>query len=146
VTAFLAIRAALERDGLEEETTFVVTATLDGAPPGRSERVLTAMLRQPDALMRYLLLLLADAELDLQALLDAMDTAATGNAATFAERVAPPLLETMLRALANDPARLDHVARLLADLRATEAGEALLPAGFDDIWAPIWQVRQELGP
>jgi hypothetical protein len=144
VTAFLAIRAALEHDGLREETTFVVAASLHGAPAGRAERVLTSMLRDPDALLRYLLLLLADAELDLQALLDAMsaDGSMPGNG--FIERVTPPLLETMLRALTNDPDRLDHVARLVADLRSTEEGSALLPDGFDDIWAPIWQVRQEL--
>jgi hypothetical protein len=146
VTAFLAIRAALERGGLVEETTFVVTASLDGAPPDRAERVLTSMLREPNDLLRYLLLLLADAELDLQALLDAMATEGSGNAATFAVRSPPPLLETMLRALATEPSRLDHVARLIADLRSTEEGQALLPAGFDDIWAPIWQVRQELAP
>jgi hypothetical protein len=144
VTAFLAIRAELEREGLREETTFVVTASLHGTPAGRAERVLTTMLRDPDALLRYLLLLLADAELDLQALLDAMSTDGFGAGTGFVERVTPPLLETMLRALTNDPNRLDHVARLVADLRSTEEGSALLPEGFDDVWAPIWEVRQEL--
>jgi hypothetical protein len=144
VTAFLAIRAELERDGLREETTFVVTASLHGAPAGRAERVLTTMLRDPDALLRYLLLLLADAELDLQALLDAMSADGFGAGTGFIERVTPPLLETMLRALTNDPNRLDHVARLVADLRSTEEGSALLPDGFEEIWAPIWEVRQEL--
>jgi hypothetical protein len=145
VTAFLAIRAELERDDLREETTFVVTASLDGAPAGRAERVLTSMLRDPDALLRYLLLLLADAELDLQALLDAMSADGFGARTGFIERVTPPLLETMLRALTNDPNRLDHVARLVADLRSTEEGSALLPDGFEDVWGPIWEVRQELG-
>jgi hypothetical protein len=144
VTAFLAIRAGLERAGLREETTFVVTALLHGAPAGRAERVLTTMLRDPDALLRYLLLLLADAELDLQALLDAMSADGFGAGTRFVERVTPPLLETMLRALTNDPNRFDHVARLVADLRSSAGGGALLPDGFEDIWEPIWQVRQEL--
>lgn len=144
VTAFLGIRAELGREDLREKTTFVVTASLRGAPAGRAERVLTTMLRDPDALLRYLLFLLADAELDLQALLDAMSADGFGAGAGFVERVTPPLLETMLRALTNDPSRLDHVARLVADLRSTEEGSALLPEGFEDVWGPIWEVRQEL--
>jgi hypothetical protein len=146
VTAFLAVRAVLEGEGLVEETTFVVAAQLHGAPAGRAERVLTSMLRDPEALLRYLLLLLADAELDLQALLDAMEGDGSGKDLALAMPRTPPLLETMLRALTSDPTRLDHVARLVADLRSTEDGAALFPDGFDEIWAPIWQVRQEMHP
>jgi hypothetical protein len=51
----------------------------------------------------------------------------------------------MLRALSTEPTRLDHVAKLLEDLRDTDEGRDLLPDGLDDIWGPIWSVRQELG-
>jgi len=145
VTAFLAIRAVAERSGMTAETAFVVPATLIGAPTGRAERVLTSMLKNQQELLRYLLFLLADAELDLQALIDALSGDRFGSEATRFERVAPPLLETMLRALSSEPTRLDHVAKLLEDLRDTDEGRGLLPDGLDDIWGPIWSVRQELG-
>ena len=38
-----------------------------------------------------------------------------------------PLLESMVRALARDPERLDHVARLIESLSASEEGRALIP-------------------
>ena len=145
VTAFLAIRAVAERSGMTAESTFVVPATLIGAPAGRAERVLTSMLKNQQELLRYLLFLLADAELDLQALIDALSGDQFGASVTTFDWVAPPLLETMLRALSTEPTRLDHVAKLLEDLRDTEEGRDLLPDGLDDIWGPIWSVRQELG-
>jgi hypothetical protein len=144
VTAFMAIHAVLEVDQLEVETTFVVTAALIGAPSGRDQRVLTMMLRNQQELLRYLLFLLADAELDLQALIDAMSSDQFGAPSGGFDRVAPPLLETMLQSLSGDPSRLDHVNQLIEDLRGTQEGRDLLPEGLDDIWGPIWTVRQEL--
>ena len=53
-----------------------------------------------------------------------------------------PLLEPMLRALVKDPAKLDRVAQLIADLSKTPEGRALIPEGFDEIWLPIWHVKE----
>jgi hypothetical protein len=51
----------------------------------------------------------------------------------------------MLAAVRRDPERLQHVQRLVTDLRASEEGLALLPEGFDAVWDAIWLVAQEQG-
>ena len=53
-----------------------------------------------------------------------------------------PLFESLLRALEREPAKLDHVAGLIEDLRKTPEGEALIPEGFTEIWDPIWAARE----
>ena len=59
--------------------------------------------------------------------------------ATFAT---PALLETFLRALDRTPERLDHVQRLVTDLRSSEEGKQLLPPDFDIAWDAIWEARE----
>lgn len=54
------------------------------------------------------------------------------------------LLEALLRSLSSDPARIDQVARLIADLRKTPEGTDLLPEGLDEIWEPVWAARNVL--
>ena len=52
----------------------------------------------------------------------------------------------MIRALARDPERLDHVERLLKSLAASEEGQALIPDGLESVWTPIWEARVNLRP
>jgi hypothetical protein len=47
-----------------------------------------------------------------------------------------------LRTLDREPARLDHIARLVEDLRTQPDAAQLLPERFDEVWAPIWSARQ----
>lgn len=54
------------------------------------------------------------------------------------------LFEMLLRNLDHAPQRLDHLNGLLKELRHAEDGEDLLPAGFDEIWEPIWARRERL--
>ena len=49
-----------------------------------------------------------------------------------------------MRTLARDPARLDHVAKLLDDLRERDRTRELVPEDLDALWTPIWNIRQEL--
>src|SRR5262249_24548574 len=53
------------------------------------------------------------------------------------------LFESLLRALDQNPEKLDQVARLVDDLRGAAGTEPLLPEGFDEVWQPIWVARQK---
>ena len=53
------------------------------------------------------------------------------------------LFESLVRALDRDPERLDQVAEVIDDLRKTPEGKELLPHDLEDIWEPIWSVRQK---
>jgi hypothetical protein len=123
---------------------FVVNARLDGAPEGRSEAITQYLLRDRQQVIRFLLLLLADREDESLVGGDFGAGAGTSGAADPSRASSEALLEPLLRALDRDPERLDDVARILSDLRATEDGRAKLPTGIDDIWAPIWAARQAI--
>jgi hypothetical protein len=139
LTAFLAMEL---RDD-ESATRFVLRAELLDAPIDRRTRLLRILLGDASRFLRYLLLLLADeaGSFDLPTATDPSGGDGRGWDRGWATEI--PLLETMLRALARDPDRLEQVQRLIQELRSDEEGEKLLPPGLDAIWAPIWSVAQE---
>ena len=141
LTAFFAIELTATEDRTTEAIRFVITAELEGAPQDREDRLLTRILRNKADVLRYLHLLLAPDDQPLAGLLDAN---AGGEDRQFAGFGDTALFETMARALARDPQRLDHAASLIESLRRTSGGQELLPSGFDDVWEPIWAAREEL--
>lgn len=141
ITAFLANELQLG----EVTTRFVLTAPLLEAPANRETRLLRILLGDAERFLRYLLMLLADEAVDrfgLADLLDAFDDTPSGSWQTTAESL--PLLEALLRTLAHEPERLDHIDRLITDLQADAEGKSLLPSGLLEIWEPIWASAQEL--
>lgn len=143
LTQFFAFEATLRRGGLEKCGRFVVNVPLIGAPADRRDRVLRQLLRNSEQVLRLIWLLLADADVSVQ---DWVEVGTGTGAGPWRSASAGgfPVLETMLRALDRDPAKLDEVAKLVADLRRTPEGAQLLPPGFDAIWEPIWKTREDL--
>lgn len=143
LTGFVAFELRLSEGEHEERARFVLNLPLEGAPPDRRERLLQSILRDADQVMRLIWLLLAGSDVSVHEFV----TAGTGVGASPTRKSGTlgfPLLETMLKALDRDPKKLDEVARLVADLRRTPEGAALLPQDFDVVWQPIWQIREEL--
>jgi hypothetical protein len=126
----------------KKEERFTLNLLLEGAPADRRDRVLRSVLRDRDRVLRFLLFLLADGDpRQAAALLASGDQ--TGNGGEEDSFVLDlPVFESLLRALEREPAKLDHVAGLIADLRKTPEGEALIPEGFTEIWDPIWAARE----
>lgn len=136
---------AFEVKAVEAEETlavrFVLNVPLHDAPEKRDERVLMAMLKDRDQVMRYLLMMLID---DGTEAADAFAAVRSPGETQFYNadgQLGIPMLETLMRTLTRDPAKLDQVNRLVEDLRKTPEGIQLLPDGFDAIWEPIWQAR-----
>lgn len=137
LTAFFGIQ--LRRAGLE--TQGVVKATLDGVPDDRHRHLLAALIGDADRLLRYLLLLLADASGTADAAASAVRWASLGDG----ERLVindVPLLEAMLRAVTHSPDKLAHIERLLADLREA-AEDSLVPDELDRLWQSVWTSVEE---
>ena len=144
LTAFFAVELAAEHAGAEDSVRFVVNADLRGAPADRRERVLVDLLRSRADVLRYLVFLLSGDSIDAQQLADALTGEGAGADRRDGWAWEAPLLEAMVRALAGDPERLDHLARVIADIRRTGKAADLLPEDLDLVWEPIWQARQEL--
>ena len=121
---------------------FALTLPLEGAPLDREEQVLRSVLTDRARLVEYLLLLVADEVGAYSTDANALDSTLTGEPAAGNGFRTPALLETFLRALDRAPERLDHVHRLVSDLRKTDDGAKLLPPDFDAVWSPIWAARE----
>ena len=112
-------------------------------PEGRREKILRWILKDPSQVLRLLLLLLADSpEEGIEALLQGRRDAQGDRGLTaWGDR---QIFESLIRALDRGPERLDQVASLVADLEADPEAKELLPAGFHEIWAPIWEARKRM--
>jgi hypothetical protein len=142
LTAFFAIELEASSRGARASLRFVVNAVLTGAPDNRHDRLLTSILRDKSDVLRYLVLLLAG-----EHVASAIGTGigADGQAGdTWTVWSGLPVLESMVRALSREPERLDHVARLITSLSASDEGRALLPEELEAVWDPIWDARRKL--
>lgn len=142
LTSFFAFDLTLRRAGEEASLSFTMNAPLHGAPADRRERLLRALLRSRDQVLRLLLLLLAEGEVSVADVVIATTDDEKGEQRRRSSGEMLALLEPLMRAVARDPRRLDDAARLIEDLRRTPEGAALLPEDLAAIWAPIWKVRQ----
>lgn len=142
LTPFFAFELTARAGGQENSVRFVVNARLTGAPADRRERLLRYHLRDPQQLIRFLLLLLSLDEKASEGVPPNWSTIGIGNFGSTS--TAEALLEPMLRALAESPAALDQVAQTLDDLKRTPDGAAVIPEGLAHLWAPIWEARQRL--
>jgi hypothetical protein len=125
---------------------FVLRIPVQGLPLDRQARLLRAMLKNRDQVMRYLLFILADGKSEMSgggiALLDALSD--DSGDTTYKYQSEAPLFESLVQALHKNPTRLDQIARTVAELERTPEGKKLLPPKFHAIWSPIWEARQRL--
>ncbi len=144
LTAFFAFELTATKDGQKLSRQFVVNIPLEGAPADRRDRILRSLLQNRDQVIRFLLFILAEGRPDSHEFLQEMREAMSGGVKNRASGKTVALFESMVKALAHDPAKLDQIARLVDDLRKTPEGQQLLPEGFDSVWKPIWSARQRL--
>lgn len=139
LTSFFAIEAtAIDQDRrLTQE--FVLKLPLIGAPEDREARLVLAMLSNRERLMRYLAMLLARDGMFGAGVADRSGHA-WGSIASSGT-VGLPLLEPILRTLAEDPSRLDDMDRLIGDLERTEEGRQLLPRELLALWSAVRETR-----
>ena len=123
---------------------FLVRAELRGDPADRLDRILAAELRSSADLIRLILLLLGHADAAFDDLAEALTDASWG-AAPRSDGVLGPdsVLEPLVRSLAREEerARLDDIARVVAELERSAEGRAILPDGWQELWAAVETVR-----
>jgi hypothetical protein len=139
LTAFFAVSITATEKNCELTREFVLKLPLVGAPEDRGARLLLAILSNRERLLRYLLILLDDAAFQSHGKFNG--AAGNWNHWESTEPFGIPLLEPLLRALAENPAHLDHIERLVSDLERTEDGKQLLPEELVTIWTAIRAAR-----
>lgn len=142
LTSFFAFELVLEKNGKTAARRFVVNVPVVGFPANRSERLLRCFIKNSEDLLRLILLILSENR-GLEERLSAPngfggeDWKANGFEGAG-------LLESLMRSLASQPWRLDHIQRVVTDLRKSADGNLVLPPGFAEVWDPIWRVRETL--
>lgn len=121
----------------EERLAFALNLPLVGGPDDRELAILAHVLRNRETFVRYLLLLLADADQP-PTFAGEAETGGESGAGNWRSGDATdvPLFEMLARAWARDPDRLDEVAALVRRLRGSvgERGESVLPPDFLTLW------------
>jgi len=135
VTPFVVIRV---RDARGEERSTVVRAELIGDLPHRRDAVLARQIDSPQKFLQFLLLLLSIGGLD-------AGRSLLGGAGGIGDWTGDGggVFESLVKALGARSGALDDLARLIERLRADNP--AVLPAGFDELWASIWAAHTSLG-
>lgn len=142
LTSFLAFEVR-HTTGVVPATRFVLNLPAAGLPADREQRLLKAILRDADRVIRFILLLLAEQRPDLSEMPSIIRNWMTERKDHPTRWDELPLFEALVKALHHDPSLLDHVKQLVDDLSDGE-GPNLLPPGFMQVWEPIWTARQEL--
>lgn len=132
ITSLTAFRLRLG----DEEVCFALDLPLHGGPEDREQAILRSILRNREAFVRYLLLLLADWD-QVPTIPASRIGNANGLGSWGSESLSDaPLFEMLAQAWARDPERLDEVAAMVERLHDTngEHGEPILPEDFLEVW------------
>jgi len=120
----------------------VLRAHLHHDVPGRFDAVIARQVDTPEKFLRFVYLLLGLSAPAAQA------NGGSGDDGSFGAWLgtgSTSLFESLVRALATNPAALDGLASLVERLLATEEGRAILPNGFEDLWASVMQAKALVG-
>jgi len=120
----------------------VIPAVLINDPPGRLDAVLARQVNTPEKFLRFLLLLLG---LDNASALLGDDADGSTGMWTFSG-TRQGVFELLARALADQPRALDDLDRLVSRLAASDAGRAVMPSGFLQLWTVVNEARQPRRP
>jgi hypothetical protein len=144
-------------DGKKKLSSFLFNVPLEGVPANRKQEILRWLLKDKNQVLKLLLFLLAEGKADSREPPvvpgDPLpgDVGSNGSSSSLSLF---PLFEAMVRALDRNPMKLDHIARLVDDLRQPSPNDLgqpppadqLLPDNFEEIWQPIYAARQRLNP
>jgi len=121
----------------------VVLADLVGDPEDRLDLVLARQIDTPEKFLRFLYLILSLGNPHLLAYLGSLD-GSDKNGKGIRPGGGPGILELVLRALADKPAALEDLGRLVERMLSTEEGRKLLPEGFEELWQAATKARHML--
>lgn len=124
------------------ETSFGLDLPMDNPPPDRDESVLSLLISNREAFLRYLSMLLGEIEGGMKAIESSYGLFG-GFAAAHGDQGSPALFELLLRTYSREPGRLEHVAEVIEQLRAVEhePGQPIVSPEFLEIWKVFEQAR-----
>jgi hypothetical protein len=123
---------ALEAGLSGPDLRFTLNLQVEGMPEDRDAAVMQTIVRNKEGFLRYLLLLLQDAELEECPIEGEGGRLSPGDWLQGAEGF--PLLERLTKALSRDRAKLKDVERIVERLMKDPAGGGVVPQDFMVLW------------
>lgn len=142
LTPFLVLTCRAEIHGQKLELSIVVRARLTGDPEKRLDDIIIRQIDTPEKFLRLLSLLLGLVS-GLPIGDDANNSSETG--AVWAAGTTSGILETLVRALAENPEALDRLDGIVGRLGETEEGRRVLPGGWSELWSAVTEAKSLLG-
>lgn len=139
ISPFLVVHLRDARGERSARTT-VVVAELTDDPPERRDAVVAGQLTDQAAFVRFLVLLLELGGVALPQGLGGGGWYRPGAAA----QTGAGLFEALVRAVGRRGDGLADVQRVVEQVLRTDAGDSVLPDGFDRLWAAVWSAQQRL--
>jgi len=142
VTPFVVATATTSLPGGKDlKRASIIRCHLENDPAGRLDEILARQVDTPEKFLRFLLLLLGLGDVTLIVGDDLRPPA--GGAWNFGHRT-NGIFELLARSVADQPDVLETLDSLVPRLRASQAGNKVLPPGFDELWAVIEAARPKL--
>ena len=141
VTRWLGLRLTDADSGTE--MVFSLGATLKDLPEARTAEILRTIIENREAFLRYIRLLLGDAQAAGDLILNGSGQSGFLGFAGFTDDA--PILEEMVRSLSGDGRRLNDIERLMArlgDARGAD-GEPVIPPRFSAMWEVFRELLQK---
>lgn len=151
VTSLIAFEISAGQGKARSTDSFVARVRLaDPLPQDRDGAITRQLISSKERLLGYLAFLLADPSVDAGDIEFIETFAPEGPASPGSETssgpapVSFPLMEKLVQAVDRNPASLDQIAGIIEELRKSEEGRDLLPAGFEEVWKPVYEARLAL--
>ncbi len=132
LTTFVAFRLEAKGRVASARIAFVLNLPAFGMPEGRNQVILRSILSDRERFVRYLLLILGRE--------DRLGVLGGWGPGDQSGQQGPmphvlPLFEELVRAYSREPGKIEHIGRIVSDLRETGSLEEILPEGFEEVWA-----------
>ncbi len=142
ITPFLAFRVEVDLGTETLRGGSVLKATLTEDPPGRLDAILARQVDSTSKFLRFLYLMLGLADGAIPPWLQASADDSEFASDAFGRMLEAGVFETMTRSLASNPAALEQLASLVAQLQKSSEGTAILPDGFVELWEALMKARR----
>jgi hypothetical protein len=145
ITSFIAFRATVDLSGESKSETFVLNVPLENTPTNREQRLLRSIINDRERFLRFLALLLGEADAGFGHLVSQADWQEWHSRHDSEAGNRFPLLEQLLRVLYENPEQLERIQELITDLGGNDDIEQVLPEGFQRVFDPISAVQRQEG-
>ncbi|WP_273838508.1 phospholipase D family protein [Halococcus sp. PRR34] len=143
ITSFIAFRATVDLSGESKSETFVLNVPLENTPTNREQRLLRSIINDRERFLRFLALLLGEADAGFGHLVSQADWQEWHSRHDSEVGNRFPLLEQLLRVLYENPEQLERIQELITDLGGNDDIEQVLPEGFQRVFDPISAVQRQ---